>query len=180
MEQDKILCDKYGICRPTYDQAVFQGLKVYVEKRLTETEWNAEWINDAMLIRFSKAFGNIDDGMKAIESYCEWRLKENVDVKGSLTTESDKDIYRENIQNRCIVFPDFYDRCGRPIMLVSVRNHDKNHGNYPSLIKYVIWIMETIFKMADEESVDQRINICLLYTSPSPRDATLSRMPSSA
>ena len=27
---------------------------------------------------------------------------------------------------------------------------------------------------------DSRINICLLYTSPSPRDATLSRMPSSA
>ena len=26
----------------------------------------------------------------------------------------------------------------------------------------------------------QRIDICLLYTSPSPRDATLSRMPSSA
>ena len=25
-----------------------------------------------------------------------------------------------------------------------------------------------------------QINICLLYTSPSPRDATLSRMPSSA
>ena len=25
-----------------------------------------------------------------------------------------------------------------------------------------------------------RANICLLYTSPSPRDATLSRMPSSA
>ena len=27
---------------------------------------------------------------------------------------------------------------------------------------------------------EYRINICLLYTSPSPRDATLSRMPSSA
>ena len=26
----------------------------------------------------------------------------------------------------------------------------------------------------------QQTNICLLYTSPSPRDATLSRMPSSA
>ena len=25
-----------------------------------------------------------------------------------------------------------------------------------------------------------QLNICLLYTSPSPRDATLSRMPSSA
>ena len=37
-------------------------------------------------------------------------------------------------------------------------------------------------KTADE-AIDQRIlliYICLLYTSPSPRDATLSRMPSSA
>ena len=31
----------------------------------------------------------------------------------------------------------------------------------------------------DEEDVDES-NVCLLYTSPSPRDATLSRMPSSA
>ena len=31
----------------------------------------------------------------------------------------------------------------------------------------------------DPEMAD-RIYICLLYTSPSPRDATLSRMPSSA
>ena len=29
-------------------------------------------------------------------------------------------------------------------------------------------------------SMDERIFDCLLYTSPSPRDATLSRMPSSA
>ena len=29
-------------------------------------------------------------------------------------------------------------------------------------------------------SVDEMLNFCLLYTSPSPRDATLSRMPSSA
>ena len=28
--------------------------------------------------------------------------------------------------------------------------------------------------------VEQRYRACLLYTSPSPRDATLSRMPSSA
>ena len=29
-------------------------------------------------------------------------------------------------------------------------------------------------------SGDPQLSICLLYTSPSPRDATLSRMPSSA
>ena len=32
----------------------------------------------------------------------------------------------------------------------------------------------------DELDNIERHNICLLYTSPSPRDATLSRMPSSA
>ena len=33
---------------------------------------------------------------------------------------------------------------------------------------------------ADEDDVEVAILTCLLYTSPSPRDATLSRMPSSA
>ena len=30
------------------------------------------------------------------------------------------------------------------------------------------------------DAMNQEVDICLLYTSPSPRDATLSRMPSSA
>ena len=32
----------------------------------------------------------------------------------------------------------------------------------------------------DKKSTYRKLWICLLYTSPSPRDATLSRMPSSA
>ena len=31
-----------------------------------------------------------------------------------------------------------------------------------------------------DQEIFAKINDCLLYTSPSPRDATLSRMPSSA
>ena len=31
-----------------------------------------------------------------------------------------------------------------------------------------------------EQPINVQLEICLLYTSPSPRDATLSRMPSSA
>ena len=31
-----------------------------------------------------------------------------------------------------------------------------------------------------DKAIDPSSNDCLLYTSPSPRDATLSRMPSSA
>ena len=33
---------------------------------------------------------------------------------------------------------------------------------------------------ADDSDLIDRVDACLLYTSPSPRDATLSRMPSSA
>ena len=33
---------------------------------------------------------------------------------------------------------------------------------------------------SDKNNIDSDFDICLLYTSPSPRDATLSRMPSSA
>ena len=42
-------------------------------------------------------------------------------------------------------------------------------GNYKSVIS----TLERLTSLYPE-------NICLLYTSPSPRDATLSRMPSSA
>ena len=35
-------------------------------------------------------------------------------------------------------------------------------------------------KETDEVIIDGWLHTCLLYTSPSPRDATLSRMPSSA
>ena len=34
--------------------------------------------------------------------------------------------------------------------------------------------------LSHEITKDAKVRICLLYTSPSPRDATLSRMPSSA
>ena len=39
---------------------------------------------------------------------------------------------------------------------------------------------ETMIQKAISEILKNRTSICLLYTSPSPRDATLSRMPSSA
>ena len=37
-----------------------------------------------------------------------------------------------------------------------------------------------LFKVAKIIKTEKHPNACLLYTSPSPRDATLSRMPSSA
>ena len=46
------------------------------------------------------------------------------------------------------------------------------------VIKDLVTNLKTLYKQL--ASIKPWLNICLLYTSPSPRDATLSRMPSSA
>ena len=40
--------------------------------------------------------------------------------------------------------------------------------------------VEALSLINSVENIDMVLSDCLLYTSPSPRDATLSRMPSSA
>ena len=53
------------------------------------------------------------------------------------------------------------------------------HETYPNSVAMVLWGSDNI--KSDGLSIAQAMAlICLLYTSPSPRDATLSRMPSSA
>ena len=68
--------------------------------------------------------------------------------------------------------------------------------NYKKIISIIITLFISLFILSAiftiEDSLKKELNdnakallggdleICLLYTSPSPRDATLSRMPSSA
>ena len=50
----------------------------------------------------------------------------------------------------------------------------------------LLWSCPTLAALTDDKNFGLEVKItgqsedCLLYTSPSPRDATLSRMPSSA
>ena len=60
-------------------------------------------------------------------------------------------------------------------------------GAYPEEDFIPMWVADMEFAIAPEiiEAMKKRLEhpllgYCLLYTSPSPRDATLSRMPSSA
>ena len=46
--------------------------------------------------------------------------------------------------------------------------------------KTFITLYNALRDVLSENTPYERIYLCLLYTSPSPRDATLSRMPSSA
>ena len=65
-------------------------------------------------------------------------------------------------------------------LLAKLESDLENLGD-KSIIQVRFWIygdFGTDFTNTGDSGI--RINTCLLYTSPSPRDATLSRMPSSA
>ena len=62
--------------------------------------------------------------------------------------------------------------------LVDIENMSKLLRNYGAIIKSNRDNIEINCKKITNKDADY--DICLLYTSPSPRDATLSRMPSSA
>ena len=77
------------------------------------------------------------------------------------------------------------------LFLVVTANHALNTISEPDVIISVLNDAEAYDYLYDEiignlvydvveKGVEVNSGICLLYTSPSPRDATLSRMPSSA
>ena len=56
----------------------------------------------------------------------------------------------------------------------------RNHQINDELIAQLIDIQQALFDLGAILAMEGQYQACLLYTSPSPRDATLSRMPSSA
>ena len=53
-------------------------------------------------------------------------------------------------------------------------------GLTKDIFKNEVSILDTKFTFFDTPGLRRKNKICLLYTSPSPRDGLLSRMPSSA
>ena len=67
-----------------------------------------------------------------------------------------------------------------PIM--EIANYGRNFTKETGKVVYPAWFGEgniSTDKLIYNETINA-LKACLLYTSPSPRDATLSRMPSSA
>ena len=56
-------------------------------------------------------------------------------------------------------------------------NGIKLQGHIESFDQYVVLLRNTVTQMVYKHAIS---TVCLLYTSPSPRDRTRSRMPSSA
>ena len=63
---------------------------------------------------------------------------------------------------------------------MSIRRFGSNPLKLEDLLNYKAFTPEMVMLLEGAMKARLNIVICLLYTSPSPRDATLSRMPSSA
>ena len=59
-------------------------------------------------------------------------------------------------------------------------NTGKTHLAIETMLSFESGMIGFPLRLLAREVYDKVIKNCLLYTSPSPRDATLSRMPSSA
>ena len=107
------------------------------------------------------------------ENPVDWEIEEKANIKTTYT-----DVYPKTILNK-IKSPDIpsdysmnsYQGCEHGCIYCYARN-SHNYWGYSAGLDF-----ET--KILVKRSAPQLLD-CLLYTSPSPRDATLSRMPSSA
>ena len=61
-------------------------------------------------------------------------------------------------------------------------NDDKSDNMFevPLDVDFLLVMLSMTVQGSAEDKIKSLYNICLLYTSPSPRDRTRSRMPSSA
>ncbi|XP_057314560.1 uncharacterized protein LOC130655778 [Hydractinia symbiolongicarpus] len=146
-DMEKRLSKKYGIKRPCYDEEDLKKLKTNIDEDFSKNPlWKRSWCDENLLIRFLKANSNVEKAVGKLNVYFDWKLE--CDSKN--ISPHDADIINEESQGRSVIVSNTRDRCGRPIMLVFVRKHDKNHGNYESLFKFVIYQLEELCKQADE------------------------------
>ena len=101
---------------------------------------------------FQKALVSLEIGLSGLDDIFNYSKKEIIKK------------LRENIPNKLLLIAEAFRK------KVSL---DKIY----KLSKVDPWFLNQIKEIVDDEN---RIIICLLYTSPSPRDGLLSRMPSSA
>ena len=131
------------------------------------------------------------------------RLRESLKQKDSVVKQSPNRAQR--VVHGWLNDADYIDENGLPLtLLIKQKKQGKEHGSFVSLVKRYSGdvtygaILDELNRVGVTEQPDdntvalvnyayvpnqddlEQIRVCLLYTSPSPRDGLLSRMPSSA
>ena len=109
-----------------------------------------------------------------VQSVFPFDVKTQVQPEKFETLTKDLQVIRATATVKYSVKP---GEAGRIFATIASRNSDVYQKIVqPSLLK----ALKSVFSQYELETIATEFNVCLLYTSPSPRDLSTSRMPSSA
>jgi len=131
----------------------FQDLKNRLEPLFDAEPLKAQ--TDACLRRFLRAFEDVDETYSALIKYINWREEFGVNC----LSRGDDDIEEQLAMGKAEVL-DFPDHVGRPIILVTVRNHDARSRDLNVITKFIIYILEEATRKCDEDVID---NLCITF-----------------
>lgn len=110
---------------------------------------------DSCLRRFLRGFDDVDEAYAALIKYINWREEYGVNC----LSRGDDDIEEQIALDKAEVL-EFPDHRGRPIILVTVRNHDARTRDLNVITKFIIYILEEATRRCDEDVID---NLCITF-----------------
>ncbi|XP_071513411.1 uncharacterized protein [Panulirus ornatus] len=112
-------------------------------------------IDEKTLKRYLKAFQTVDAAYEKILATNDWRREFDV---ASITREAPG--VRRVIDTKVAVIISQYDRNGRPVMYIAVRNHSIQRRNVEDMTQFIVYILEAICNKCAEDGPD---NLCLVF-----------------
>ena len=112
------------------------------------------------------------NNVKAAKIYNDWTSQETESENGKILANK---LFNQLVET-------YEDSGYAQIALINQASLEAKNGNLEKALEYYEILTSSTEGYGGNKLYNKisRINTCLLYTSPSPRDATLSRMPSSA
>ncbi|XP_043560068.1 CRAL-TRIO domain-containing protein C3H8.02-like isoform X2 [Chiloscyllium plagiosum] len=151
--ENESLASEEGSC-PTVSDS--EENKVLLEQKAKDiSNTFPKDLNDKAFARFLRAFRSVDQAFNAILRYLKWRKEFGVD---SITVE-DSDIKTELRSGKAVLLEE-KDNAGRPILLVTAKLHHAKDRNLQSLMKFIVYLLETAGKQCDDDICD---NFCIVF-----------------
>lgn len=151
------LCAKYGIKKTVVIKDKLAKLKSAVNNIFEQNPaFDKKCVSDSLLERFLLFHGTVKKAAPAIERFLKWRIDENVDR----INDEDLDVIKEVKVGRHTLVESMKDRCGRPLVVIHARLHNKYKSEERAMWKYMIYFMEMLSRLSNESEMK---NFCCIF-----------------
>lgn len=111
--------------------------------------------SDASLLRYLRAFRDVDSAFVALLKYNKWRREYGVDS----LSPNDPDIQSEMATGKIRLLP-HRDLKGRPLLYIAARKHNAYDRDIDKITKFIVYMLELVCKKCDEDVID---NLCIVF-----------------